>query len=38
MISPIRVIGVAIWSICGWLILIQDIGMLLTVLPRGLFD
>ena len=32
--SPIRVIGVAIWSICGWLVLIQDMGMLLTVLPR----
>ena len=34
MISPIRVIGVAIWSICGWLILIQDMGMLLKVLPK----
>ena len=34
MISPIRVIGVAIWSIYGWLILIQDMGMLLTVLPK----
>ena len=34
MISLVRVIGVAIWSICGWLIFVQDIGMLLTVLPR----
>ena len=34
MISQIRIIGVAIWSICGWLILTQDMGMLLTVLPR----
>ena len=33
MISPIGVIGVAIWSICRWLILTQDMGMLLTVLP-----
>ena len=34
MISPIRVISVAIWSICGWLVLIQNMGMLLTVLPK----
>ena len=34
MISPIRVISVAIWGICGWLVLIQNMGMLLTVLPR----
>ena len=29
MISPIGVIGVAIWSICRWLILTQDMGMFL---------
>ena len=34
MVSPIRVIDVAIWIIYGWFILIQDMGMLLTVLPR----
>ena len=34
MISLIRVIGVSIWNIRGWLILTQDMGMLLTVLPR----
>ena len=34
MISSIRVISVAIWSICGWFVLIQDMGMLLTMLPR----
>ena len=34
MISSVGVIGVAIWSICGWIILVQDMGMLLTVLPR----
>ena len=34
MISPIGVIGVAIWSLCGWLIVTIDMGMLLTVLPR----
>ena len=34
MVFPIRVVGVAIWSIYRWSILIQDIGMLLTVFPR----
>ena len=34
MISPIRVISVAIWSIYEWLVLIQNMAMLLTVLPR----
>ena len=34
MISSIRVISVAIWSICGWLVLIQNVDMLLIVLPR----
>ena len=34
MISPIRVISVAIWRIYGWLVLIQNMGMLLTVLSR----
>ena len=34
MISPIRVVSVAIWSIYEWLVLIQNMGMLLTVFPR----
>ena len=34
MVFPIRVVGVAIWSIYRWSILIQGMGMLLTVLPR----
>ena len=34
MISPIRVVSVTIWSIYGWLALIQNMGMLLTVFPR----
>ena len=29
MISSVGVIGVAIWSICRWLMLTQDMGMLL---------
>ena len=29
MISPVGVIGVSIWSICRWLMLTQDMGMLL---------
>ena len=34
MVFPIRVIGVAIWSIYRGSILIHDMGMLLTVFPK----
>ena len=34
MVFHIRVVGVSIWSIYEWFILIQDMGMLLTVLHR----